>query len=208
VNLILISLIVRIGVGSRCRIEKKEEKEREHKPEGTRGCTRPEVFGKHAMNISRTISCNRWCCWRTNTTKAYTLSCLATPDVVRAARGNPILCRCLFANMITARGKYYCAAASSPTSLERIHDPDLNQSAERDTYSSVLPLGSSKQCVGLRISFRYYISLRQEGNQYCAAASSPTWLRQKENNTVQLPFRQHHKREKIFVRFECRIILQ
>ena len=26
------------GVSSRCRIEKKEEKEREHKPEGTRGC--------------------------------------------------------------------------------------------------------------------------------------------------------------------------
>ena len=37
------------GVSSRCRIEKKEEKEREHKPEGTRGCTRPEVFGKDAM---------------------------------------------------------------------------------------------------------------------------------------------------------------
>ena len=36
-------------VSSRCRIEKKEEKEREHKPEGTRGCTRPEVFGKDAM---------------------------------------------------------------------------------------------------------------------------------------------------------------
>ena len=35
-------------VSSRCRIEK-EEKEREHKPEGTRGCTRPEVFGKDAM---------------------------------------------------------------------------------------------------------------------------------------------------------------
>ena len=38
-----------MGVSSRCRIEKKEEKEREHKPEGTRGCTRPEVFGKDAM---------------------------------------------------------------------------------------------------------------------------------------------------------------
>ena len=37
------------GVSSRCRIEKKEEKEREHKPEGTRGCNRPEVFGKDAM---------------------------------------------------------------------------------------------------------------------------------------------------------------
>jgi hypothetical protein len=40
---------VRIGVGSLCRIEKKEEKEREHKPEGIRGCTRLEVFGKDAM---------------------------------------------------------------------------------------------------------------------------------------------------------------
>jgi len=49
VNLILISLIVRTGVSSRCRIEKKEEKEREHKPEGTRACTRPEVFGRDAM---------------------------------------------------------------------------------------------------------------------------------------------------------------
>jgi len=48
-NLILINLIVRIGVSSRCRIEKKEEKEREHKPEGTQGCTRPEMFGKDAM---------------------------------------------------------------------------------------------------------------------------------------------------------------
>ena len=48
-NLISINLIVRFGVSSRCRIEKKEEKEREHKPEGTRGCTRPEVFGKDAM---------------------------------------------------------------------------------------------------------------------------------------------------------------
>ena len=37
------------GVSSRCRIEKKEEKEREHKPEGTQGCTRPEMFGKDAM---------------------------------------------------------------------------------------------------------------------------------------------------------------
>ena len=37
------------GVSSRCRKEKKEEKKREHKPEGTRGCTRPEVFGKDAM---------------------------------------------------------------------------------------------------------------------------------------------------------------
>ena len=37
------------GKLSRCRIEKKKEKEREHKPEGTRGCTRPEVFGKDAM---------------------------------------------------------------------------------------------------------------------------------------------------------------
>ena len=36
------------GVSSRCRKEKKEEKKREHKPEGTRGCTRPEVFGKDA----------------------------------------------------------------------------------------------------------------------------------------------------------------
>ena len=47
------------GVSSRCRIEKKQEKEKEHKPEGTRGCTRPEVFGKDAMNISRTICRNR-----------------------------------------------------------------------------------------------------------------------------------------------------
>ena len=39
----------RRGVSSRCRKEKKEEKERERKPEGTRGCTRPEVFGKDAM---------------------------------------------------------------------------------------------------------------------------------------------------------------
>jgi len=37
--------------------------------------------------------------------------------------------------MIAARGKYYCAAASSPTSLERIDDPDLNQSAERERES-------------------------------------------------------------------------
>ena len=37
------------GVSSRCRIEKKDEKEREHKPEGTRGCTRLEVFEKDAM---------------------------------------------------------------------------------------------------------------------------------------------------------------
>ena len=28
---------------------KEGRKEREHKPEGTRGCTRPEVFGKDAM---------------------------------------------------------------------------------------------------------------------------------------------------------------
>ena len=37
------------GVSSRWRIEKKEEKETEHKPEGTHGCTRLEVFGKDAM---------------------------------------------------------------------------------------------------------------------------------------------------------------
>ena len=36
------------AVSSRCGIEKKE-KEREHKPEGTRGCTRPEVFGEDSM---------------------------------------------------------------------------------------------------------------------------------------------------------------
>ena len=30
-------------------IERENEGGREHKPEGTRGCTRPEVFGKDAM---------------------------------------------------------------------------------------------------------------------------------------------------------------
>jgi hypothetical protein len=49
---VFISVLLNFGyfraVSSRCGIEKKE-KEREHKPEGTRGCTRPEVFGKDAM---------------------------------------------------------------------------------------------------------------------------------------------------------------
>ena len=49
---VFISVLLTFGyfrvVSSRCGIEKKE-KEREHKPEGTRGCTRPEVFGKDAM---------------------------------------------------------------------------------------------------------------------------------------------------------------
>ena len=35
--------------GGGAPIERENEGGREHKPEGTRGCTRPEVFGKDAM---------------------------------------------------------------------------------------------------------------------------------------------------------------